>query len=159
MSGRITIADRIRGVLGVKDSPRRIATSFAIGLFIGLSPFFGLHILLALAVSWLLNLNRAVLIAAVLVTNPWTVIPIYSFCLWVGLYVMGRSIVVPQLDWTIFNVTNMIDGLGQMFVPILVGTAIVGLIASVASYFAVHAAACRLRREGGCRDDDEEEGQ
>ena len=163
MWGAIRFRDRLRGILTVKDSPHRVAMSFAVGLFIGISPFFGLHILLGLAIAWMLNLNRAVLIAAVLVTNPWTVIPVYSFCLWVGLYVMGRSLDVPELDWSLFTVTNMIDGLGQMFLPILVGTAIVGLAASVLSYFAVYGAACRFRdREHGkgcgCDDDEEDKG-
>lgn len=143
--------DRLRGLLNVPETPKRIAMAFAVGLFIGITPFFGVHILMGLAVAWMFKLNRAIMITAILVTNPWTVIPIYSFCMWVGLFILDRKMDVPELDWSLFTVSNMIDGLGQMFLPMLIGTFLVGAVVSVMSYFIVQAAVVRYR-SGSCED-------
>lgn len=137
--------------MSIKDTPHKMAMSFAVGLFIGISPFFGLHILSGLACAWLFNLNRVILISAVLISNPWTMIPLYSFCLWVGILVTGEGIDVPALDWSSLTIADLIDGMGQLVVPILIGTGLVGAVSSVGSYFVIHWAICRFRKGEDCR--------
>lgn len=45
-------------VLGSNDSPKKKALSISLGLFVGLSPFWGLHTLLVLGGAFLLKLNK-----------------------------------------------------------------------------------------------------
>lgn len=47
-------------ILGNEDSPRKKALSIALGLFIGLSPFWGFHSLLVIFLAVVLNLNKTI---------------------------------------------------------------------------------------------------
>jgi hypothetical protein len=73
--------DKLRGIFYVKETPHKIALSFAFGIFWGFSPFLGLHTIIAFFTAWLLGLNRFIAVAGVYITNPWTIIPAYTFCL------------------------------------------------------------------------------
>lgn len=48
----------LENVLYVQDTPLKKSLSIALGLFIGLSPFWGLHTFLAISLAVLLNLNK-----------------------------------------------------------------------------------------------------
>ncbi|PYR27245.1 MAG: DUF2062 domain-containing protein, partial [Acidobacteria bacterium] len=58
-------------LLHIADTPERTAAAFALGVFFGFSPFLGLHTLLALAVAFLLNLNRVAVLLGVYSNLPW----------------------------------------------------------------------------------------
>ena len=75
-------------VLHVDDSPYRIAMGVAVGLFIGWTPTVGIHMLLAIAVCFLLRANKFVAVAAVWANNPFTMLPIFY-----SNYLVGRTIV------------------------------------------------------------------
>ena len=47
-------------ILGNQDSPQKKALSIALGIFIGLSPFWGFHSLLALFLAVVFNLNKTI---------------------------------------------------------------------------------------------------
>jgi len=64
------------------EPPRRLAAAFALGVFIAFSPWLGLHIVSAVALAWLFRLNKVVVLTASLLNNPWTIVPMYVFCLW-----------------------------------------------------------------------------
>ena len=60
-------------------SPRILALSLCIGVYIAFCPFVGFHTVLVFALSWILSLNFSVTLASsVFVNNPWTMVPIYS---------------------------------------------------------------------------------
>jgi uncharacterized protein (DUF2062 family) len=52
------------------------------GVFIGMSPLLGIHTVLGLFAASVLRLNRLITLVGVYVTNPWTIVPIYSFGTW-----------------------------------------------------------------------------
>jgi uncharacterized protein len=66
-------------LLHIDDSPERTSAAFALGVFFGFSPFLGLHTLLALALAFLLNLNRVAMIVGVYSNLPWIIAPYYTF--------------------------------------------------------------------------------
>lgn len=70
-----SIIDRLstlrRDILSAHLSRRQVASAVAVGLFIGTSPFFGLHLLLCLAAAAILRLNILVTYAAANVSLPW----------------------------------------------------------------------------------------
>jgi len=76
-------------VLGLDDSPNRIALGVALGLFVALMPIYGLHIITVLALSFLLRANKLAALTAIFVTNPLTAVPIY-YCN----YLIGRKILL-----------------------------------------------------------------
>jgi len=142
----LSIKDNIRYILTVKGTPRSIAASFAIGVFIGMSPFLGLHTIMALVVANILGLNRMVTLAGAYLTNPWTIVPIYSFCTWFGVKITGYGDRVPEINFHEITVFNIVNVLKSLLVPFFVGTTVVGLVAAGVSYFAIHSAINRLRK-------------
>jgi uncharacterized protein len=66
-------------LLHVADTPERTAAAFALGVFFGFSPFLGLHTVLAIAVAFLLNLNRVAVLLGVYSNLPWIIAPYYAF--------------------------------------------------------------------------------
>ena len=88
----------LKQVLHLRESPQRTALAFAIGVFIGFSPVYGLHTAIVLLCAWALRLNFLALIAGAFLNNPWTVVPILGATYWVGALLLGRSD-SPSFDW------------------------------------------------------------
>ena len=51
-------------------SPHQLAMAFALGVFVGVSPFLGLHTLMALGFSYLLRLNKPAILLGTMIFNP-----------------------------------------------------------------------------------------
>ena len=59
------ITDRIRSLFRLNDTPHRLASAFALGVFIAFSPTIGLHTISCLLLAWVFRLSKlAVLTAA-----------------------------------------------------------------------------------------------
>ncbi len=138
--------DKIRGILEVRDTPHRIATSFALGIFWGISPLLGLHMIGAFLTAWLLGLNRFVAVAGAWVLNPWTVIPVYSFSLWFGAKLIGIKEILPDIDWNNITFMYLVNELKHLIAPFIIGTFTVAAIAAVISYFIIHRAVKRVHK-------------
>jgi|SRR5579863_6972012 uncharacterized protein len=60
-------------------SPKKLAMTFCLGIYIGFSPFIGFHTAMSFLFGWLFTLNVATLfIISHLVNNPWTMVPVYT---------------------------------------------------------------------------------
>ncbi len=129
---------RFRQVLTIKESPQKIAVSFAIGVFLGMSPFLGIHTLLGIIFAWLFSLNRVATLIGVYVTNPWTIIPIYTFGTWVGAQFMKIDSIIPEINWNDITCLGLIDEFRQLILPFFIGTIFIGIISAVISYFIVY---------------------
>ena len=103
--------DKFRAIFKIKDTPHRIALAFALGVFMGISPLLGLHYIGGIALAWLFRLSRLVAVVGVSVNNPWTIVPISTFCVWTGAKLMGIKQVLPEVDWGNITLTSI---LGQM---------------------------------------------
>lgn len=83
-------------LLHIHDTPQRTAAAFALGVAIGFSPFFGLHILLGLTLAFLFNLNRVAVMAGLLVNVPWFMMgPYYAGATALGAWIT-RTPMPPQ---------------------------------------------------------------
>jgi uncharacterized protein (DUF2062 family) len=88
---RQTRAFLYRRVLHADDTPRSIAGGVAIATFVAFLPIMGIQTVVALALAALARANKAVCIPVVWITNPFTAVPIYASCWWVGRLVLtGR---------------------------------------------------------------------
>lgn len=132
------LKDRLRDILSLKDSPHRLALAFALGVFIGISPLLGLHTILGISVAWIFRLNRIVTITGVFVTNPWTIVPIYTFSAWVGAKCLGIKNIIPKIDWTHLTFTYLLREFRPLLMPFVLGTALVGFISAVIGYFIIY---------------------
>ena len=146
--------DKFRSIFQVKDSPHHIALAFALGVFMGISPFLGLHYIGGFFLAWLFKLNKLVAMVGVTVSNPWTIVPISSFCAWFGAKLLGIKKILPDVDWgsisfstmlawlksllTDFdNVMKLINDLWPLIKAFFVGSMVVCTISAIASYFII----------------------
>ncbi len=138
--------DKLKGIFLVKDTPHRISIAFALGVFLGISPFLGFHTVGAFFLAWLLGLNRLVAIVGVYVTNPWTIVPIYSFNLWIGIKMIGINQALPDVDWQNLTIMYLINHLTPLIVPFIAGSIIVGAVAGIVSYFIISGLIIKYRK-------------
>jgi uncharacterized protein (DUF2062 family) len=134
----LALRDRLSLILSVKDTPHRISMAFAVGIFIGMSPLFGIHTVLGIAVAYLFGLNRLVTIAGVYITNPWTVIPIYTFSTWLGAKCLHMNHILPDIDWKHITFAMLLNDFSPLVMPFIVGTVIMAIVSSVLSYVLVY---------------------
>jgi hypothetical protein len=84
--------DLIRKLLWIHDTPERTALAFSVGVFLGFSPFLGLHTLAGIAIAFLFKLNRVAVLLGVWSNTPWWLVPYYVFATWAGTKVIGFRI-------------------------------------------------------------------
>jgi uncharacterized protein (DUF2062 family) len=80
----------------LQGSPHALAGGMALGLFIGMSPFFGLHVITALVLAALLKWSKITALVGVNITNAITAPLIYPLNYWVGTRLAGTS---GQVRW------------------------------------------------------------
>src|SRR4030066_1338393 len=102
----MSLKDKLTGIFQVKETPHRIALAFALGVFMGISPLLGLHYIGGFVLAWIFRLNKLVTLIGVSVNNPWTIVPISSFCVWVGKKLIGIKQVLPEVDWGNITITK-----------------------------------------------------
>lgn len=89
-----SIRELIKRLLHIEDTPERTALAYAIGIFLGFSPFVGLHTLVGLAIAFLFGLNRVAVLLGVWTNTPWWIVPFYVIATRVGMSVTGF-----RMDW------------------------------------------------------------
>jgi uncharacterized protein (DUF2062 family) len=91
-------------LLHVNDTPERTAAAFALGVFLGFSPFLGLHTIVAVALAFMFSLNRVAVLLGVYSNLPWIIAPYYAFTTVLGATLL-RTTPPPDLR----------ERLGEMF--------------------------------------------
>ena len=125
-----------RRLIRLDGSPRQIALGFALGIMVGMSPFWGMHIVLSLGLVSLLGWNRIAAVIGVNITNVFTAPLIYPVNYWVGLQVSGFSAGArwpDGLDWE--TMMELIRTSPMVLADLSVGGLVLGLPLSIASYF------------------------
>ncbi len=140
--------DRIRSIFLLNDTPHRLALAFAIGVFIAFSPIFGLHIITCLLVAWMFRLSKLALITATFINNPWTIVPMYGFCIWFGGKLLGSELAIPRIAWNELTLSSAYVVVKPFFWPFITGTLVVGGLAAVISYFLIYWLVVRYRAAG-----------
>ena len=79
----------MESLLHTHDSPRRTAFAYALGVFWGFSPFFGLHTVLGLACAFVFNLNRVAVVLGAYTNLPWILVPYYTLTTMAAAKVLG----------------------------------------------------------------------
>jgi uncharacterized protein (DUF2062 family) len=79
-------------LLHTHDTPQRTAFAFALGVFLGFSPFLGLHAILGLLLAFLFGLNRVAVILGVYSNLPWILPAYYTATTIAGAKLLGIDI-------------------------------------------------------------------
>jgi hypothetical protein len=94
---------RFLEMLGRDDPPEKVAASFALGVTISFTPLIGFHWLIALALAFVLKLNKVDILLGTLVVNPLTIGPIAALALPIGrLIIRAERQALTHLPWREF---------------------------------------------------------
>jgi uncharacterized protein len=136
---KINLKQRIKEILSLDSHPGHIAAGFAVGVFIGITPFFGFHTFLAIAAAILFRLNKLTTITGSLINTPLTVLPILMANYRLGEFILGQ----PYRDVS-FKVLDRVH-LQEYASALLVGSSLIGLAAALISYFFIYRLAVRFQ--------------
>jgi uncharacterized protein (DUF2062 family) len=103
-----------------------------------MSPLLGIHTVLGIAVAWIFGLNKFVTVVGVYITNPWTIVPIYTFSTWMGARILGRESVMPHIDWANLSMRELMHTFGPLLLPFVVGSTLLGFISAGLTYWLVY---------------------
>ncbi len=79
-------------LLHTRDTPRRTAVAYALGVFFGFSPMLGLHTVLGLACAFALNLNRVAMLLGIYSNLPWILPAYYTLTTVMGAALLGVQV-------------------------------------------------------------------
>lgn len=143
---------RLTAVLHLDDEPWKIALGLAVGVFIGCTPLYGLHTLLALLVAFAFRVNKVATVTGAWLNLPWFAPFVYGISLKVGEFVLSggqglellRGEKLGDLATAIrpyLSIQRLRDGFlassQLLFVaskPLFVGTTLVGALAALVTY-------------------------
>jgi uncharacterized protein (DUF2062 family) len=111
-----------------------------------MSPLLGIHTVLGIALAYQLRLNRFVTLIGVYVTNPWTIVPIYTFGTWVGVKLLHLDNAIPAINWHHISILSFVREFRALLLPFLVGNTFMAFIAALSGYVLIHEAVKRGRR-------------
>ena len=150
---------RLKGhILHPELSPEQVAWSFALGFSIAWNPLLGLHSAMVFLFCVIFRrLHRPLMIMAMLVNNPWTVVPMATLSTWLGNLLRGRTgganlirVEWHQIGWRSFLTWDGFDAMTTMLRPVLksylLGGTLLTLLALPVGYFFMLWLAQRLRR-------------
>ena len=129
---------RLEHLLHTHDTPQRTAAAFALGVFLGFSPFLGLHTVLGLALAFALNLNRVAVLLGVYSNLPWILPPYYAAMTFAGATILGVD-VPPEFiarlrggSWT--DLPGLVYSLRPLAVSFVFGSMIGATVLALAAH-------------------------
>jgi len=130
--------EKIRGFLRKGLLPSEIAFAIALGNFVGILPFLGLHTVLAIGLAYLLRLNIVIVFLGTQISNPFS----FPFILFASAQIGNL-----MLSGSLLNVqfTTDLSVLKTYIMPTMIGSIVLGLMVGSLSYFLTLAVTRRSR--------------
>ncbi|AFZ48113.1 Protein of unknown function DUF2062 [Cyanobacterium stanieri PCC 7202] len=122
----------------LQEQPKAIARGFAIGVFTGSFPFFGLQMIVALLLAIILKANKVTAMMGTWISNPFTYVPIFLFNYQIGTFILEKifHIKLNYLDeFDSESWQNLADSGLEITITLLIGSFFVGLILSIIAYY------------------------
>jgi len=125
------LKDHLSEVLKIKTSPKSIASGFAIGVFFGIFPTFGLElIIIPLTILFFKKISKISLGIAYILFNPLITFPIHILSYFIGDKLLSNFPVV-LVRWEFLG--NVLTYTRRF----ILGSFIIAVILSLISYFVV----------------------
>ena len=134
--------------LKIRGHPREIALGFALGLFVGMTPFMGLHTIAAVAVAALFKWNKISAAISVWITNAVTAPLIYGITYLVGARLMGieKAFNLKDIN-SLSSVYDLILKTPEIVWAMIVGGMVIGLPLAVIGYYFAFSITSRYQEE------------
>lgn len=148
----------LRALGKATGTSRQIAMGVAIGFIVGWLPIVGIQMIVAVTVCTIMRVNKVVPLFPIWLTNPVTIIPIYSFNYWVGWNLVGgpplsnlvavlRRMIIPPAPepginrfeawWESiqYSLGELVSMGWEMQLPLWIGCILVGTALAIPSYY------------------------
>lgn len=138
------LKQRIIALLKLNNTPREIALGVAAGVFIGITPVYGLHTIIVLFAAMLIPRTNKI---AILLGSNISIPPTAPFISWTG-YQIGRAILgrgYPDITWTTLKHFTYQE-IGSLLYPLFLGSFILGVACALIFYFLILILITRLRK-------------
>lgn len=132
---------KLKAILSLDSHPGHIAAGLAVGVFISITPFFGLHTPMALVAAFIFRLNKVTCVTGAWVNTPITVVPVLGLSFKLGQVLLGNppaELTVQGLKW---------QYLKPHATSLLLGSSVIGFVAAVVTYFASYYLIVRFRKK------------
>jgi uncharacterized protein (DUF2062 family) len=140
----------------IHDTPERTASAFALGVFLGFSPFLGLHTIVGVALAFLFNLNRVAVLLGVYSNLPWIIGGYYALTTIMGAALTGvglppdfRERLVQMFEMSLYSSafwSELGRLLSPLLVPFVVGSTLGAVALATVAYFVSRAFLQRRHR-------------
>lgn len=130
------VKQKINQLLVIGDDPKKIASGFALGTFIGFLPFVGIQAVIAVIIASLLRWNKLSAGIAVFNTNIITGPFVFGISYFVGAYFLDfdNTISFPEkFGFVVF--WDLITRSYEIFISLCFGGILLGLPASILAYY------------------------
>jgi uncharacterized protein (TIGR03546 family) len=134
----------------IHGEPRTIALGFALGLFIGMSPFLGLHIITALFLATILKWNKLSALIGVWISNPFTAPVIYGLTYLTGAKILSfiwREDLNTSQNFDFSSLASFFDKAPEIIWALILGGVVVGILVAIIGYFISYYAIVKYRRD------------
>lgn len=121
----------------LRASPQSIALGLAAGVFAACTPLLGFHIMIALAIAWLLSGNLAAAAFGTAFCNPVTFPFIIAGDMALGTLILHNppAAAAPEMIGNLWSLHHLSRLWRPMIEPMLVGSVPLGAVFAVISYF------------------------
>lgn len=115
----------------LRGQPEEVAKGIALGIFIGMTPTFGIQMVIAIFFAYLLKENRLAAILGVWVTNPATAPVIYAIEYEIGRILLGmkRARLPEEFSFGAFAHLGY-----DIIMPMWVGSLVAGVLCACLAY-------------------------
>lgn len=132
----------------MRGYPREIALGFSLGIFISMSPFMGLQMLIAIPIAALFKWSKLAAGFGVWLSNPLTAPVIYPITYVVGKKITGGSAPfhMPN-DFSYDALVILLEKSPEVLGKLIIGGMVVGFPLAVAGYFFAYSAVVKYRSD------------
>ncbi len=122
----------LKTIVALDDTPHKLALSFAVGVYVSVSPFLGIHTILIIVISIIFGLNKVSALAGSWANLPWTMPFVYY-----SEYRIGEFFLNKDIHFTIkpFTMEHYLKSGPDVFISIFIGSVVEGVFFGIISYF------------------------
>jgi uncharacterized protein (DUF2062 family) len=146
MGYRRTFRYRLQRIARMAGSPHYLAAGVAIGIALALTPWFGLHFVLAFILARLFRASLPLALAFTLLNNPWTLPLVMVSDYELGRAILGSSAIglppVEAISWSYL----LSDG-EALLIPLIVGSTPLALLGFCVIYWPLRHKVGRMQVE------------
>jgi uncharacterized protein (DUF2062 family) len=134
--------------LKIRGKPREIALGMALGLFVGMTPFFGIHMAIAVLIAAIFKWNKISAAMGVWISNPITAPVIYSLTYFLGSKLLGKGAsFTPPGELSLSFIIQLFRKSPEILWVLTVGGVLVGLPLAIVGYYLSHSSILKYQTD------------